>query len=326
MSLLDPEQRCPECSKRYIDVGEEFVCPGCGATREKQVIEAPFGRLPRPRDSVRQFLGSYMGSRADRREVRSARGITGNSDGYEHIKAVSDFAGRKEDAAVDCARLIERVGERLFIPRVVLIEAVAMAKEVLAATKGTKRRVTVATVSAHALISACRVDGATGVNVREIMDAHLALGRRLSSSSIIQLALESPLRTAPRTPREYIPRVLGRLTLDNCLSGVLARDGISAGPYLSTLHRLAVDLLDLAEATEMSGKRPCVLAASAVYSAEVVLAAREGRKRRVTQRRVAECVGASEYTVREQCASIFAAAISRHEERMKLLPPLPSSR
>ena len=183
-----------------------------------------------------------------------------------------------------------------------------------------------ATVSAHALSSASRVEGATGVNGREIMYAHLALGKRVSSSSIIQLALESPLRTFTRLPREYIPRVIGRLSLDRGLPVDLAREGASVEAYFSALRELAAELLSAAEATELSGRRPCALAASALYSAETVLAVRESRKRRITQRQLAECAGASEYTIREQCAAIFGSAMARLEARRKLTLPLASSR
>ena len=295
-------------------------------TMEKQVVEAPPGGLPRPRESVRRFLGSYLGSRSTRREDRTARGITGVDEGYEYIKKMSDFVGRDDDSAAECARLIERVGEKLFIPRRVLVEAASMAREVLAASKGSKRRLTVATVSAHALISACRVEGATGANVREIIDAHLVLGRRVSSSSIIQLALESPIRTYPRTAGEYVPRVLGRLSLDAAFASGLARDGVSLEAYFGSLRRLAAELLSLAEPTELSGRKPCALAASALYSSEAALAGRESRRRRVTQRQLAECAGASEYTIREQCAAVFAPAIRRLEGRRRPLPILPSSR
>ena len=321
MQLLDPEQLCPECSRRFFDDGEELVCPGCGMTREKQVVEAPPSIPPRPHDSVKQFLGSYLGPKVAPGEQRSARGITGSESSYEYIKIVSDFIGRDEDSAVACARLIERVGEKLFVPRRVLVEAASMAKEVLAATRLSKRRVTVATVSAHALISACRAEGVTAVGVREIMDAHLALGKRVTSSSFFQLSLESPVRTFARAPRDYISRVRGRLTMSRWVSGDLARGGVTVERYFGALRRLAMELIELAEPTAMSGKKPCAVAASALYSAEAVMAALEHRKRRVTQRQLAESAGASEYTVREQCAVIFAPSIKRLAARMKIPPP-----
>ena len=326
MQVLDPQLYCPECSRRFLDDGEELVCPGCGMATEKQVVEAPPAGVPRPQDSVKRQLGSYMGSVFSPREERSARGITGSERDYDYIKTVSDFLGRDEDTAVDCARVIERVGEKLFVPRMVLCEAASMAKEVLAATRHSKRRITLATVSAHSLISACRLEGVTAVSVREIMDAHLALGRRVSSSSMIQLALESPIRTYARSPRDYLPRVLGRLSLGEESSNDLAGAGTTIERYFGALLGLASELLELADETEMSGKRPCALAASAIYSAEAVMAAQELRKRRITQRQLAECAGASEYTVREQCMAVFAPAIRRLAERRKPTLPLRPAR
>ena len=320
MQTFDFETSCPECSKRLLDAGDELVCPGCGITREKQVVEHPVGGKLKPRDSVRLSLGSYMGPLSASPGDRTAKGITGLDAGYEYLKTVSDFAGRDEGSAIACARLIERVGEKLTLPTPVQLEAAAMASRVLATVRSS-RRITVAAASAYSLMAACRVAGVVAVSPREIIGAHLALGRRVSSSAVIQLALESPIRTFARGAEEYILRVLARLSTNPRLLERLAREEVPVATYLGALRDCGSELLRLADRTEMSGKRPCALAASALYSAEAVLSICEGRGKRVTQRELAESGDTSEYTVREQCATIFSPTVEEAVgRRLRTLP------
>jgi transcription initiation factor TFIIIB Brf1 subunit/transcription initiation factor TFIIB len=320
MQALETDPTCPECLIRFLDAGDELVCPGCGAVSEKQVVEPQAGGKPRVHDYVKAPLGSYMGTREATPEERSSRGVSGSPSKYEYLKVVSDFAGRDDDSATACARLIERVGEKLMLPSVVQAEAASMAAKLLA-TVHSSRRITVAAVSAYSLISACRVAGVTSVSTREIIDSHVALGRRLSSSSIIQLSLESPIRTFARGPREYLPGVLARLSMSRLLADRLAKEGVHVSGYLNSLRRVGMDLFELVDGTELLGKRPRALAASAAYSAEVVLSVWEGRKRRMTQREAAECGDTSEYTVRDQCLDIFKPAVEKLLARRRLILP-----
>ena len=319
MHPLDGETFCPECTGRFIDAGDELVCPGCGIAKEKEVVEPLRGRTLRPRDAVRAPLGSYMGPRSGA-DGTPLRGIAGRGARYGYLKAVSDFAGRDEDASVDCARLIERVGEKLSLPNAVLLEAASTAKRVLNTVK-TPRRLTVSAVSAYSLISACRIAGTVAVSPREIIEAHRATGRRVTPSLVIHLSLESPVRTYASGPKEYVPRILARLSSSAGLSRRLGKDGLSMAGYLGALRECGMELLSSVDRTEMTGKRPCALAAAALYSAEAVLALCEGRGKRVTQRELAECGDTSEYTVREQVSSIFSPVVQRAAARR--LPNLP---
>ena len=321
MQAGDLYVRCPECSEKLLDLGDELVCPACGISKEKEATEPSRPGFLGPRDAVKAQLGSYMGPPAAPARERTASRIAGSDSSYGYLKVVSDFAGRDEGPEEACARLVERVGEKLFLPRVVLAEAASIAKQVLAAPRP-PRRIMLAAVSAYSLISACRVEGVTSAGPREIVAAFAAQGRRVDSSSIIQLALESPVRTYAYRPGDYLSKVLARLSTNRRFVGSAAKEGFSAAAYLSRLRAAAKEVMALADQTEMLGKRPCALAASALYAAETALAACEGRGRRVTQRVLAECGGASEYTVREQCASIFTPAAERLvARRRRSLPP-----
>jgi transcription initiation factor TFIIIB Brf1 subunit/transcription initiation factor TFIIB len=304
MQALEFDRRCPECSKRLVDAGDELVCPGCGITQEKMVSPVRTGLVSRAPLVGRQALGSYMGSLDAPSRERSSRGITGTSASFEYLKVLSDFAGRYDGTEGSCARLIERVGEKLLLPRIVLLEAASIARRVLAG-QPPRRRVSVAAVSAYSLISACKVAGAASISVREIVAAHAALGRRVTSSSIIQLTLASPVRTFARTPEDYLTKVLAKLSMNPRLAEESKDAGVQLAEYLNRLRGTAVDVLAMLGEEARAGRRPCALAASAVYSAETVLSICEERHRWVTQRELAECSDTAEYTIREQCARMF---------------------
>ncbi|MDG7011309.1 MAG: hypothetical protein JRN57_04230 [Nitrososphaerota archaeon] len=309
---------CQECASPLLDLEEELVCPSCGLVKEKSTVEPAKmgdGKLPL---FGRQPLGSFMGARKPSIEEMRSK-VSGNSTSYGRMKMLSDFAAR-EGSYADCGRLIERVGERLFLPRVVILQAATISKRVTQAPH--RGRLTVAEVSAYSLVAACKIEGVASASIREILVAFADLGKRVSSSAIFRLALESPVRTFARRPEEYLPRVLARLSMNRRLSVRLAKDGVPSSAYLGTLRGLAMEILARCDQVALEGKRPCALAASAVYSAETVLAAQEARSLRVTQRECAACGDAAEYTVREQCAAIFGgpAAALRSQRRLTLAP------
>ena len=176
-------------------------------------------------------------------------------------------------------------------------------------------------MSAYSLINACKIEGVTSASVREIIGAHAALGRKVSSSSIIQLSLESPIKSAPRSPGEYLTRVLAKLSMNAELCQGLRLEGVPQTPYFNSLRETAAELLRRVKKAEMTGKRPCALAASAVYSAELVLSSAGSRRKRLTQRDLAEGGDTAEYTIREQVAEIFLPAVEEVTREMRTLSP-----
>ena len=311
-------EMCQDCSHPLLDVEDELVCPGCGLVKEKSMVAAkrgPDGKLPL---FGRQPLGSYMGGRRATIEDRRSK-VSGNNTDYGRMKRLSDFAAR-EGSYADCGRLIERVGERLFLPRVVVLQAASLAKKVMQSPH--RGRVTVAEASAYSLVAACKIEGVTSVSIREVLGTFADLGKRVTSSAVFRLSLESTVRTYARKPEEYLPRVVARLSMNKRLAGRLEREGVRQAAYLDSLRRLAGEVLVGCDQTALDGKRPCALAASAVYSAEAVLAARESRNLRITQRECAECGDAAEYTVREQCSSVFGPAVAKlRSQAAQTLPP-----
>lgn len=305
MQVLEPGATCPECNVSLIDALDEMVCPGCGITKDKEVLENGVEvqmKVPRFGSYV---LGSFMGAKRKVGEAssRKFRGLDGSGFRYGYFKAVSDRAGKEEGAQVDCAKIIERVGELLLLPRLTIVEATAMARKVLAHTRSS-RRITAASVSAHCLISACKIGGVCSVDSKEIIKAHAPFGR-VTTSSVMRVAFDSPIRTFTRSPVDYVAQVIGRLSMNPRLAKLLAADGAPIAPFLRALTETSMEVLANLEEGSKWGRRPTILAASAVYAAERTLALREKRKPRISQRDLAECVGSSEYTIREQFSSCF---------------------
>jgi len=325
MQAMEFDSSCPDCLKPLLDEGDELVCAACGITKEKLVVQSGISRSISMSTLGKPALGSYMGSLGITSGERYSRGITGTNWNYEYLKVVSDFAGRNEGSSAICVKTIERVGEKLRLPRIVLVEAASIARKVFA-TKHSRRRITVAAVSAFSLISACKVAGITSVSIGEIIDAHLALGRHVTFSSIIHLTLESPLRAQARRPEDYLSRVLARLSMNERLNNTMTREQVSQTAFFASLRDTARELLRLAGEEARMGRRPCALAASAIYSAETVLSACDSRRKRVTQRELAECGDTAEYTVREQCARLFAPAVEALTARRKQILPPPCPR
>ena len=318
MQSLDCETSCVDCHLKMVDAGDEFACPRCGIVREKEVMEI-HGRALTKLEFGSHSLGSYMGSKFMTDQERRSRGFSRANSTYGYLKVVSDFAGREDGPNYTCVRMIRRVCEKLYLPNFVAQQAASVARKVLA-TKNHDRRVTIAAVSAYSLIVACKIEAITSVSVGEIVDAHTALGRRVKVSSIIQLSLESSIKTVPRRPEEYVSKILAKLSLNERLIQTLIREGLPKAVFLNSLRSTALEVLAGLDSDTTAGRRPCALAASAVYAAEVVLARCESRKRWITQRDLAECGDSAEYTIRGQVSEIFMPAVERIVSGRQSLP------
>jgi transcription initiation factor TFIIIB Brf1 subunit/transcription initiation factor TFIIB len=322
MQSLDYGSRCPDCLAEMVDVGDEFVCPVCGVVGEKEVLEFRGLGNPVTSDFTGQSLGSYLGSAEVTLRERRSKGFSKANSSYRYLKALSDFGGREDGPLYSCAKMIERTSERLSLPKIVGRQAITIAKKVLRSAKR-DRRVTLAAVSAYSIIASCKIEGVTSVSVREIVQAHAELGRRVKASSIIQLSLDSPIKTSARRPEEYLTRTLAKLSSSEKLVRELQAEGVSRTVYFNSLRETAGEILALVGRDSMDGHRPCALAATAIYSAERVLANREFRSGRMTQRDLATCGDTAEYTIREQYREMFMGAVEKMRSPSLQNQPLP---
>jgi len=297
-------ERCDECSGLIIDVGDEFVCESCGMVTSKEVLEGRGGKTPQAIDYTPHALGGYLGPLEHGYEERFSPGFSRASSNFKYLKLVSDFSGKGESSLYSCARMIERVCEKLSIPKIVVSQSMVIAKKVFELRR-TRSEITVAAISAYSIITACKIEGITSVGVREVIEAHRALGRRIKLSSLIQISLDSPIKIRARRAEDYLNRVIAHLSSNPELKRRVEDKNVSETVYYNKLHQVAREALGMVERCVMGGHSPCGLAASAVYAAEVALAHQDSRIRLLSQREVAECIGVAEYTVREQYGEIF---------------------
>jgi transcription initiation factor TFIIIB Brf1 subunit/transcription initiation factor TFIIB len=297
------EDGCVQCPGRIIDVGEELVCSSYGRVTAKEVVEAGGSRVPQAIDYTTHSLGSYLGPVDYGYGERFSPGFSKSSSTFKYLKTISDFAYRDGAALYNCAKLVERVCEKLSLPKTVVCESVSIAREVMEMRRQ-RGEVTIASVSAFSIINACKRLGVTSAGVREVMEAHRNLGYRVKASIIIQISIDSPVKTRPRRAEEYLGTVLARLPRALIKSG-----GMPAG-YTNRLHDTARVALEQVDGPSRGGHNPRAVAATAIYAAEVALAETEGRKKVFSQREVAECAQMAEYTVREQYVEIFKSRMA----------------
>jgi transcription initiation factor TFIIIB Brf1 subunit/transcription initiation factor TFIIB len=301
---------CLQCLGRIVDAGEEMVCSSCGMVTPKEVSETREDRAPQAMDYTSHSLGSYLGPLDYGYEEIFSRGFSTSSSTFKYLKTISDFSFKEDAGVYTCARLMERVCEKLALPKMVVGESVVIAKAIMEMRKG-HGEITIAAISAFAIINACKRLRVTSVGVKEIMDAHRNLGYRVKASVIIQISIDSPIRTRPRRAEEYLGNVL--VHLQPALS---ENDSLPLG-YFNLVHEAARVALESVDTPYRGGHNPRALAATAIYTGETALAMIEERKKVISQREIAACVGVAEYTVREQFVEIFRPRIDRILESLR---------
>jgi transcription initiation factor TFIIIB Brf1 subunit/transcription initiation factor TFIIB len=299
---------CSECSGRIIDAGEELVCSSCGIVFSKEVVEEKAETNPRAIDYIHNSLGGYMGPIDYGYEEMFSRGFSKLSSNFKYLKTVSDFTGRESGSLYSCIKTIERVCEKLLLPKIVMGHAIIISKKILSSKECD---VNTAAISAYSIIAACKMEKVTNVGMREIIDAHKALGRKFNVSSLVKLYLDSPIKQMPRNPSDYVTRVITKLLSNAEIERGIASSSISKFHYFRKISSMALGLIEEAKEVGIGGHNPCAVAATAVYAAEYLLSEIEKRKKLITQRDVAVSVNVAEYTVREQFGEIFRAIISR---------------
>ena len=158
----DADARCAHCSGRMVDIGEEIVCSSCGSVRPKEVAADSAGGATARRahavDYTSHSLGSFLGPMEYDRDDASSKGLSGSSSAFRYLKTISDYSQVDEAGVYPCAKLIERICEKLSLPPGVIGQAIAVAKGLLAIRKQ-RTGYTIAAISAFSIISACRICG-----------------------------------------------------------------------------------------------------------------------------------------------------------------------
>jgi transcription initiation factor TFIIIB Brf1 subunit/transcription initiation factor TFIIB len=306
---------CAECSGKIIDLNDEFACSSCGKVSPKEIVDNRRGKKPQAIDFTRHALGGYLGPLKSGYAEKFCQGFSKASSSFGYLKLLSDYSGREDSSVYTCAKMIERVCERLSIPSIVIGQAVVISKKLFELRK-TKPGITVAGISAYSVIAACKIEGVTSIGVREIIEAHRDLGHRVRMATIIRISLDSPVRIEARKAEQYLSRVISRLSSNEALKHRLKKIGLNEAAYHNQLFETARRILKILEGVVETGHSPCALAATSVYAADVELSKFQERKKVLTQRDAAGCVEVAEYTVREQYGEIFRPHLAEIEEQL----------
>ena len=324
MQSFDLGLACPECSQELLDLGDEIVCSSCGLVGSKEVVDSGSSRPPVAADFTKQSLGSYFGPSNSAGSLASGGLPTSNST-YRYLKTISDFAGRDGGASYDCSKLIERVTEKLGLPRIVMAQAIVIGKK-LVPLMDTMRQATVATISAYSIIVACKMEGVATASTKDVLQALSSLGRRVKVSSMIQLSLESGIKIGARRPEDYVSTILAKLSGYEEVRKAMEKIREEPSRYMPKLHVLADEILLKIGTDEREGRRPSALAATAIYAAEVMLAEAGQRGRVISQRDVATGGETAEYTIREQYRRLFVPALSNSKLELEQYVPVRTAR
>jgi transcription initiation factor TFIIIB Brf1 subunit/transcription initiation factor TFIIB len=308
--------RCSECRGRMIDVGEEFVCSSCGMVTKKEILDSHEDKVPQAIDYTKNALGGYLGPQEYGYEEAFSSGFSKSGSTFKYLKTISDYAGKDSSTVYACARTIERVCEKISVPKIVAAQAMVIARKVFE-LKRSRNDLTVAAISSYSVITACKIEGITSIGVKEILYAHRALGHRVKMSAIIKISIDSPVRVGPRRAEDYLNRVVSHLLSNAELKERVRRRKLNETAYCHRLLLAAKQTLLSIEDSSRGGHSPCAMAAAALYAAEVALAKQEMRKKALTQRDVAEAIGVAEFTVREQYGEIFRPQLRQIEEGVR---------
>jgi transcription initiation factor TFIIIB Brf1 subunit/transcription initiation factor TFIIB len=303
-------EACEECSGRMIDLGDELVCRSCGVVASKEVIEGPRGNSVQAIDFTNHALGGYMGPAELSPAAERAAPFGAGSSTLRYLKLVSDFAGKDGGALYTCAKMVERVSEKLNLPGFAVAQAMVLARK-LVLLRETQSDISVAAISSYSIITACKMEGITGVGSREVIEAHRAMGRRVKLSNIFEISFQSPVVGRARRPDEFLSSVIAKLSARTQVIKRSTEVGLNQASYFNSLRDAASCALGLVPREAFDGFTPLGLAATAVYAGEVSLARASGRSRVVTQKEVAGTVAMGEYTIREQYGRIFKTIQSK---------------
>lgn len=317
--LASFRNRCAECAGEVVDVGDEYVCRACGVVASKEVVEIGAARPTGAADYTGQALGGYLGPLECGPRERRIRGLSSSQSTFGYLKLISDFAGREDSTSYACVKLIERVCEKLALPAVVADQAMAIAKK-LYSLDGGKACANSAAVSAYAIITACKIVRVTTAGVKEVVEAHRLLGRRVRFASLVKLSLASPYKTGARRAEDYVSRVVARLSSNEQFPRHLRDHGVNPSSYLARAREAAITALSVLENPRRGGHSPVALAATAVYAGEVLLSNLEGRDMLLTQKALSTLAGVAEYTMREQYSELFRPLLTEAIRRATLTP------
>jgi hypothetical protein len=128
------------------------------------------------------------------------------------------------------------------------------------------------------------------------------MGHKVKLTSLISIATTAPLERGKIRVEEYLKDAVRNLMMSPPVKEGIRVCRLNPIKYEAALLKRSFCFMAAVGRDSFSGYNPVAAAATLLYMAEDSLTAEEGRRRVFTQKTVAEFLGVSEYTVREQTA------------------------
>ncbi len=188
-------------------------------------------------------------------------------------------------------------------------------KAVRKMSNGNIRRDLIALAAASILIAVRELGHAAPITLEEVAEAFKKQGIPLRPMRIAEQAkrIEKVLRNRlpMRSAKDYLVRAIDEIVTDPEIRERIEDRGLNPAHYRQRLLTTAAKLIEETE-TLCKGRRPYIVAVSAAYAADRLLALKSNSKPILTQRLVSKATGVSECTIREQYNSLFRIRIIRH--------------
>lgn len=282
---------CKVCGGRLVVDGAEQVCTTCGATATLANTQPTWEE--RQRCTPTSTLGSVLkGSNGDHKLDLLLK--KANAIGFDQT-------------AHKCVQLVKQICDAGNVPSYVERQAADIASKV-----SEVKPASTPVIAAYSVVYASRLAGYNGLHTKKLLTIVSDMGHRISWHSIVQLALAHPLPAKSINMPSCIDMTISRLRTSS--TGTPDSD---AG-YWQELLRTANKVSDVALPFR-EGADPASIASLCVYTAEVLLSSRDGRKKRLSQEEVTGALGMTVYAMRDLFTKMFCL---KREELEALVAPM----
>jgi transcription initiation factor TFIIIB Brf1 subunit/transcription initiation factor TFIIB len=303
MTYASGVSACDVCGGDIISYEGEWVCRSCGVVPTHVDIGEPAFRAKGGSltDLKEVELGSFLGSSGSS-SVNGYSGLDFEFSTPAYMKTLSDFGLRTptQKTQTYVLDMVARLGESMNLPRKAILDAQHMAS--IRLKRERIKKGSLPTLAAYCIVVAARRIGRSTVSWKAVSKNLSLMGHKVKLTSLISIATAAPLERGKVRMEEYLKDAARDLMMSPPVREGIEMCRLNPVKYEAALLRRSSSLLEALGRDSLSGYNPVAVSATLLYMAEDSLISEEGRRRVFTQKTVAEFLGVSEYTVREQTA------------------------
>ncbi len=303
MTYTSGMSACDVCGGDMISYEGEWVCRSCGAVPAHIDVGEPAFRIKEAAltDLKEVELGSFLGSSGSS-SLSGYPGLDFEFSTPAYMKTLSDFGLRSpmQKTQTYVLDMVSRLGESINLPRKAVLDAQHMAS--IRLRQARVKKGSLPTLAAYCVIVAARRVGRNTISWKVVSKNLALMGHKVKLTSLISIATTAPLERGKIRVEEYLKDAVRNLMMSPPVKEGIQICRLNPIKYEAALLKRSFYFMTAVGRDSFSGYNPVAAAATLLYMAEDSLTAEEGRRRVFTHKTVAEFVGVSEYTVREQTA------------------------